>query len=227
MEFAADTKSDRRSAISSVALRRGVLALILVVVLGTIWSWPNVVPKNFGVVIPGKIYRSGELPPAALARVVRARGIRTVIDFGAWEPGSREERLSVLAMESLGVKRHLFWLEGDGSGDITRYLEALRLMRDPSTHPILLHCGAGSERTGCAVILYRHYFQGIDIDRAIEEARRYGHHPDRNTNFRNLVEYILEPVKHAYDNNLARVTLPHERASGASSGVSSGADVAR
>lgn len=191
---------------------QGILTLLLIGVVGlcVLWAWPHLVPKNFGVVIPGKIYRSGELPPAALARVIRAHDIKTVIDFGAWEPGSAEERLSIRTMESLGVRRHLYWLEGDGSGDTTRYLEALRLMRDPSTHPILLHCGAGSERTGCVVILYRHYFQGIDVDRAIEEARTFGHKPARNTNFRKLVEYILEPVKHAYDNDLPRVTLPHE-----------------
>lgn len=184
-------------------------------VLFVVSAWPHVVPKNFGVVVPGKIYRSGELTVAAMADVVKTHRIKTVIDMGAYEPGTRDDLLQAMAAESLGVERHVLRLEGDGSGDTTRYLESLRLMTDESKLPMLIHCGAGSERTGLLVVLYRNIIQGIDVDRAFEEAKRFSHNPRRNPRLRPLIDYILEPVRTAYENDLPTVTLPDDTADGA------------
>jgi protein tyrosine/serine phosphatase len=40
----------------------------------------------------------------------------------------------------------------------------LALLDDSRSLPILVHCNAGAERTGCAVILYRHVVHGKAID---------------------------------------------------------------
>jgi len=171
-------------------------------------AWPHLVPKNFGTVVPGKIYRSGELTIAALADVVEDHKIKTIVDFGAWEDGSRHDNLEAMAAKSLGVERIVLRLEGDGSGDPTMYLEALRIMTDPSKQPVLIHCGAGSERTGCAVVLYRNIVQGVEIDRAYEEAMAFRHDPDRNKRLRPIIDHIAEPVRDAFTNDLPGVTLP-------------------
>ncbi|MBX3317983.1 MAG: tyrosine-protein phosphatase [Phycisphaeraceae bacterium] len=185
-------------------------ACIGLVVLGVVGAWPHIFPKNFGVVVPDKIYRSGELTVSALSRVVRAHNIRTIIDMGAYEPGTREDVLQAKTASALGVERYVLRLEGDGTGDPTMYLESLRLMIDDSKLPMLIHCGAGSERTGCLVVLYRHLIQDVEIDRAYEEARRYGHNPRRNTILRPLIDYIVEPVRIAFEHDLPVVTLPDE-----------------
>ena len=185
-------------------------------------AWPHVVAKNFGVVVPGKIYRSGELTVAALADVVDDHGIRTIIDFGAWEEGEPGENLEAMAATSLGVERVVLRLEGDGSGDPTMYLHALRIMSDPAKQPVLIHCAAGAERTGCAVVLYRNIVQGVEIDRAYEEAKAFRHDPERNERLRPIIDFILEPVRDAYANDLPTVTLPTPPASGSPSGSGSG-----
>lgn len=183
------------------------LAIACLVAMGA-GAWPHVVAKNFGTVVPGKIYRSGELTVAALADVVRDHDIKTIIDFGAFEEGSPRDNLEAKAAEALGVERHVLRLEGDGTGDPDMYLRALRIMTDPARQPILIHCGAGSERTGCAVVLYRHIVQGVEIDRAYQEARDFSHDPDRNPKLRPLIDYIALPVQDAFANDLPKVTLP-------------------
>src|SRR5947208_2890821 len=55
---------------------------------------------NFAVVEPGRVYRSAQMPADALARVVRERGIKTVLNLrgpNADESWYRAERTATLA----------------------------------------------------------------------------------------------------------------------------------
>lgn len=155
---------------------------------------PDLVPKNAGVVVPGAIYRSGELTPAATRQVVERHGIRTIIDFGAHEPGSSEEVRAQRVAAALGVTRHRFNLGGDATGDPNEYVEAMRIALDPGNQPVLVHCAAGSERTGCFVILYRHHIEGVPIDEAYGEAMTHRHDPERNPRLRVVLERYAEAV---------------------------------
>lgn len=158
----------------------------------------NVFPKRFAEVVPGQIYRSGKLTPAALRSVVREHGIRTIVDFGAWPEGSRADRREARSAEALGIERvRLTGLEGDSRGEVNGYVEALRIMNDPERQPVLVHCGAGTERTGCVVALYRVYEQGWSLEDAYGEADRMGHSPERNPHLRETLETYLEPIRDA------------------------------
>ncbi|USN99998.1 MAG: tyrosine-protein phosphatase [Phycisphaeraceae bacterium] len=141
---------------------------------------PNLVPKNFGVVAEGRVYRSGELTPEALRSVIESRGIRTIVDFGAFDHDPAGERREQSVADSLGVERRVLYLSGDGTGDPNRYVEALRLMTDASAQPVLVHCAAGAQRTGCAVALYRNVVEGWNDQRALDEATKYRHDPSEN-----------------------------------------------
>ena len=87
-------KHVRRSLIivPSLALVAGVAAA----------TWPNVFPKRFHEVDAGKVYRSGKLTPAAFEKVVTENGIKTIVDLGAWEPGTKEDLLAQRTAEALG-----------------------------------------------------------------------------------------------------------------------------
>lgn len=165
-------------------LARGLLVAVLT--LAGAWAFwhlavrEHVVPKNFGVVEAGKVYRSGGLTPAATERVVRRHGIRTIIDLGTYEPGMPGERRSQRTADILGVERFVMDLEGDSTGNPNYYVQALRLMTDPAKQPVLVHCGAGSERTGCAVMLYRQIEFGESVRDALPAARLHRHDPGRN-----------------------------------------------
>jgi len=178
------------------------LAVAAVVGLG-IWFYvervhDDLFPKRFHPVVEGKIYRSGELTPAAMTTVVRRHGIRTIVDFGADERGSKEDALHQRTAESLGVVRYRFDLYGDATGNPNAYVHALRIMTDPSMQPVLVHCGAGTERTGCVVILYRHEVEGVPIAEAYREATRVGHRAHRNPRLMEVLDRWSGPIIEAW-----------------------------
>ncbi len=179
------------------------LALVIVAINFKPMVWANMVPKRFGVVVPGAIYRSGKLSPAALAHVIKKYHINTVIDLGAWvedtPANARANRREQRTVEALGVQRFVFHLVGDASGDPNEYVRALALMLDASNQPVLVHCGAGTERTGCVVALYRMHEQGESIDEVMEEARRAGHSESRNPRLRRVLEMWSGPILRSLD----------------------------
>lgn len=166
---------------------------------------PNLFPKRFGAVVPGEIYRSGKLTPAALAGVVEEHGIQTIVDLGAWEEGSRADRREQRTAEALGVDRIRLDLVGDATGDPNAYLKALRVMTDPESQPVLVHCGAGTERTGCLVVLYRMGEQGWSMEEVYAEADQSGHDPRRNPKLREVLETWSGRVLEAYATGAASV----------------------
>ncbi|MEN0019548.1 MAG: tyrosine-protein phosphatase [Planctomycetota bacterium] len=161
---------------------------------------PNLFPKRFGVVVDDAIYRSGELTPASTRLVVERHGIRTIVDLGAHEPGTREEALAQATADALGVRRIVMNLEGDATGDPNYYVDALEIMTDASLHPVLVHCAAGSQRTGCAVAMYRQIFEGESFDDAYRESWEYDHDPDDDgSQLRQMLERWTAPVEAALE----------------------------
>jgi protein tyrosine/serine phosphatase len=189
--------------------RRGhIAAVILASVAGFGFaSWgvydaaikPHVSPKRFGVVEQGKIYRSGELTPAATRLVVEQHGIRTIIDLGAHEPDTREERLAQRTADALNVTRISLDLEGDATGNPNNYVVALRVLNDPERWPILIHCAAGAQRTGCAVALFRMINEGWTFERALDEAKEFNHDPRDNPKLTEMIEKYREPIEAALE----------------------------
>ncbi len=159
-----------------------VVVLTLAVAVG-FWQvaiYPHVSPRRFHIVEAGQIYRSADPTPATLRLMHRRHGIRTVLDLGTFPRGSIDELRQQRTAEALGITRFRFDLEGDSTGNPNAYVEALRIMADPANHPVLVHCGAGTERTGMAVFLYRTIVQGRDSPSAMKEAMAIGHDPKRN-----------------------------------------------
>lgn len=194
-------RRDRRHAWSWARFTRNAILIVGAVALG-VWLWvgnlaPNLFPKNFGEITPGEVYRSGRLTPEAMRDVVETHGVRTVVDLGAWEfgsPGDRRERQTVRA---LGASYERLPLFGDGRGDPNQYVRALEIMSDPDAQPVLVHCAAGSERTGVAVGLYRMIEQGWTMEQAMGEAREFRHDPADNPHVREMLETWLAPIEAA------------------------------
>lgn len=194
---------------------RLIAAVVAVVVAITVFQdlvKPNLFPKRFSEVVPGEIYRSGKLTPAALARVVREHDIKTIVDFGAWPEGSRADRREAATAEALGVDRvRLPGLSGDSTGEMNGYVEALRIMNDPARRPVLVHCGAGTERTGCVVALYRMFEEGWTLEEAYAEADDKGHSPERNPHLRETLEKYTGLIRESLETG-APIELPEDEA---------------
>lgn len=178
-----------------------VTALIAALIL--LWRSPlrdHMFVRNFGVVEPGRIYRSGRLTPSTLGRLRRRLNLRTVIDLGAYWHDSPRERSLQDAAAKLGLTRHRYrGLKGDGTGNPNAYLRALRAMADPANHPLLIHCAAGADRTGAVVILYRVATGSVTLEEAFEEARRHRHDPERNESMLAFVRAHAESITRAFN----------------------------
>ncbi len=161
-----------------IAIIAAVVALIVFYDKGV---KDNLFPRNFGIVEPGEVYRSGRLTPAALRKIHEEHQIKTIVDLGAYDEGSRKDKIAQSTADALGITRiRLPRLEGDATGDPNSYVEALKLLADQNTRPILIHCAAGSERTSACMILYEEVVLGEDGDTAREAALRHKHDPDDN-----------------------------------------------
>lgn len=131
---------------------------------------PDIWPKRLAEVLPGKVYRSSELSPAAMEQLARRTGLKTVIDLGVAPDGDPRDRRQQLTAQALGLHRYKFQLSGDSTGNPNEYVAALRLALDPANQPVLIHCAAGSQRTSCAIALLRMTAQGYTVDQALAES---------------------------------------------------------
>ncbi len=154
----------------------------------------NVRPRNFGVVAEGKVYRSGRLTPAATQTIVQAHGIRTIVDLGAYAPGSTAELHAQRTAEALGVNRFRFSLEGDGTGEAQQYVHALRIIGDARFQPVLVHCAAGSERTSACIMMYRELHEAKPWRTVYDEALSFKHEPEDNPHMRPYLEQWAEKI---------------------------------
>ncbi len=175
---------------------RGLKVVVLVAIFGVLGGYgyrygirDNLIPRNFGTVTEGHIYRSGRLTPATMEKIVTANNIKFIIDLGAYEENSPKDVLERRTAEALGAKRVRFALSGDATGNPKDYIETLKLMADPANHPMLVHCAAGAQRTSAAVMLYRKAFENVPFEQSLEEAKAFGHDPSDNPK---LLKYLAE-----------------------------------
>jgi tyrosine-protein phosphatase SIW14 len=124
--------------------------------------------RNFRVVEPETIYRSGLLSPAGLERTVRERGIRTVVTLRAEEDGTLKhevDRAEEAQCRSLGIHYEKLtyrnWEAPNGPPPADRTVREFFAIMDrrKDLGPILIHCLAGKHRTGAYIALYRMEYQ--------------------------------------------------------------------
>ncbi len=132
-------------------------------------------PRNFGVVVEDRIYRSGRLTERAMRSLIEQRQIKTILDLGAFDPDSEREAWTQAIAEDMGVNRFRFNLIGDGTGNPNYYVQALRMMTDERAWPMLVNCGAGSERTSVAVMLYKNLVESEPMQETYPETFDFKH----------------------------------------------------
>ena len=141
---------------SERAHSRLVVAAIVAASIGVgAWSWrefarDRVVPKRLGTVVEGQVYRSGQLHPALIGHTLETLGIKTIVALNADDPPTEAATAEAAAAKRLGIDREVFPLEGDGRGDIESYALAIASI-DGAVRgggPVLVHCSAGTYRTG-------------------------------------------------------------------------------
>jgi tyrosine-protein phosphatase SIW14 len=138
--------------------------------------------RNFQIVRPGVLYRSGQLSLAGLQQVVQDHGIRSVVslryaDDGELVPPDADEEIWCrrAQIQYFRIRPQRWWSE-DGTVPAEAALaEFFQVMDDPANYPVLIHCFAGAHRTGSFCAVYRMAYQGWSNQQAIGELRRSGY----------------------------------------------------
>jgi protein tyrosine phosphatase (PTP) superfamily phosphohydrolase (DUF442 family) len=107
---------------------------------------------NVAEVAPGAYYRSAQLTASGISRLIRDRGIRTVVNLRGCNPETpwyRAERAATLAAGASQVDLAMasdLWLS---RAQMRTLVDVLR----QAERPVLIHCEWGAERTGLASAL--------------------------------------------------------------------------
>jgi len=135
--------------------------------------------RNFRVVEPGILYRSGQLNLAGLKRLIHDYGIKTVVSLRDGEKTNDMEEEKYLSTETaLNFVRipPRAWWASDGTIPAEIGLAQFRqVMDDPANYPVLVHCFAGIHRTGAFCAVRRMDYDGWTNEDAIQEMKNLGY----------------------------------------------------
>lgn len=156
-----------------------VLLGLALLVGGAVWAWEEglkdrFVPRKLGVVVEDAVWRSGQIDKRLVEDVLRDLEIEVILDL-AEQPESENEHAEIEAAERLGIDHRRYVLNGLGTGDIEQYAQALLALHEArqAGRRVLVHCAAGSERTGGIVAFYRVFFEGRAPREAVDEMVSY------------------------------------------------------
>jgi protein tyrosine/serine phosphatase len=168
------------------------------------WAWNAF--DNFHEVIPGELYRSGQLSAAHLHARAQATGIRTIINLRGPNPAEGWYREEISAAQESGLV-HID-LPIDSLFPTKDELRDLVHALDDCPKPVLVHCQSGIDRTGIASALASLLLDdSSSAERALDQLTwRFGCLPGRKSR-ENKRDFLL-----AYDSWLRIRGVTHSRA---------------
>lgn len=150
------------------------LTLVLLAAAAGVGAWifhDSRIPKRFGIVVPDRLYRSGEITPRQLKYLAETRGIQTVLSL--LDPEHPQSKIEKAAAEELGLLWVCVPLPGNGASTAEQRQHIKEIVLDDSLGPTLVHCAAGANRTGLTVGMYRIYRDKWTTAQVLEEMRQY------------------------------------------------------
>lgn len=129
-------------------------------------AFPNVNIKNFGQM--DERYYRGAQPEKADYQALKDLGVTTVIDLRN-DPTDYEKP----EVEALGMKYVNIPMSGWKTPKDSDVETFLKLLSDPATGTVYVHCKAGKHRTGLTGAVYRFTKYGWDYDKAYKEMKNY------------------------------------------------------
>ena len=132
---------------------------------------------NFGVVEPNRIFRSGQLLPFQLEKVISKYHIKTIIQTNIPELSEKDKVKVEAIYKKHNVQLISLVMPGDGRGEFGQYDKAIEILGKPNNLPSLVCCARGTHRTGSIVAGYRVIVQGWPVDKALKEMEDYRFRP--------------------------------------------------
>jgi protein tyrosine/serine phosphatase len=136
-----------------VFLRRLAAACLLCLALPGGYLFHLHSSGNFHPIVKGEAYRSAQPDGDDLRRWATNTGIRSVINLRGSHEGTPWYDEEVVVSNELGLTHYDFGMSASKGLDPARAATLITLLRD-APKPVLIHCKAGSDRTGLASALY-------------------------------------------------------------------------
>jgi len=127
--------------------------------------------NNKHAIEPAGFVRSAELDAPALTAAIKQHGIRSVVRLVGTEGRDAESyNEEARVCESMGVKHFVAKMAATRlpwRSELRRVFEVLDAIdSDPKLQPMLVHCSAGSDRTGLVSVIWMHDYRGVSYEEA-------------------------------------------------------------
>lgn len=136
--------------IGEMLLRGSLTGFLLAVALHVSVALAN---GNFQSVLPGQVYRSGQLRASSLDALVRKHGIRTVVNLRGCCSTAEWYREEARVAHNLGISLENVNFSASRLPSVISIRQLVDII-DRSEPPLLFHCHQGADRTGLAVVLF-------------------------------------------------------------------------
>jgi protein tyrosine phosphatase (PTP) superfamily phosphohydrolase (DUF442 family) len=153
----------------------GLLAIALLLFLGGAYAYVHG-GGNFHEVEKGVLYRSSWLGAEGLEKAIARHGVKSVLNLCGEQPGDVWYEGEKSVSQRRGVKFVSLGLSANTALDAKQVASLVEILRD-SPKPLLIHCRAGSDRTGLAAAIYVASHGGTYRDACEQLSLYYGHFP--------------------------------------------------
>jgi len=147
-----------------------LMAMVSFAMIANAQTSPKAVPgisiANFGA-MDDILYR-GAQPTESDYKALATFGIKTIIDLR-----NDEEPFAKSAAEAAGLKYVNIPMNGVSAPSDSEIATFLKVVNDPASGKIFMHCKAGIHRTGVMGAVYRISHDGWDADKTLTEMKNY------------------------------------------------------
>jgi len=147
-----------------------LVAILAFSIIGSAQSSPSAVAginiKNFGQ-MDDVLYRGGQ-PSESDYKALASIGIKTIVDLR-----NDYESFAKSAAEAAGLKYYNIPMDGVSAPTDADVAEFLKIVNDPASGKVYMHCKAGIHRTGAMGAVYRISHDGWDYDKTFAEMKNY------------------------------------------------------
>jgi len=179
----------------------GILIIAAAVLVWHGFVKDRVIPRRFGEVEKGLIYRSGRISAGLIKKTLVKYNIGVIVDLTAEDDKIADQNAERKAAAELNIKRLVLPLRGNGTGDINNYASAVAAIAEAkhANMPILVHCALGSQRTGGVIAAYQLLVEQKAPSLVLKELKHYGWETEDtdlltylNSNMKRLSELLYQ-----------------------------------
>jgi protein tyrosine/serine phosphatase len=157
--------------------KSAVMLLCVLTVMTTSYVWHRVDTGNFHAIVPGKVYRSGQMTEGQWAAYLQQYAIKSLLNLRGEHQGADWYQGEVRTAAQLGVTHYDVKLSATREVDRGTLETILTILRQ-APKPLLIHCLSGADRSGLIASLYLFAIEGQRAEAAAQQLSMfYGHFP--------------------------------------------------